>query len=252
MIVADGVRGSRSGASLRQSCRPVIFWEIVAVASSRAAAPPCSSVLSPGALRPSCPARQLPAAAAAETGRQAVVRLAGPPLGARSSGLPAPPVSSSTRSPTRSRPSRCSRCGRRSRRNVSLIQASCARGLPRLFSSSGAAVLRTCALPLRARELHWARVLFAWSVIAGSRGFRAARSERSSQSSGLSATRLACFATRAPPASVRAVLVLELVDVDRLCPFPRLAERLCATAGILPTAIAIPSTDSVVHGYRSR
>ena len=88
MIVADGVRvlaiGSLAATILLDR---VIFWEIVAVAFVEGSGTAVFFGAQPGALRAVVPARQLPAAAAAETGRQAVVRLAGPPLGGALFGL---------------------------------------------------------------------------------------------------------------------------------------------------------------------
>src|SRR5207244_5230407 len=49
---------------------------------------------------------------------------------------------------------------------------------------------------------------------------------------------------------VRAVLVLELWTWLGCAAFLIWPSVYVLTAGILPTALAIPSTDSVVHGYR--
>src|SRR5256714_5537197 len=82
MIAADGVRvlaiGSLAATILLHRGA---FWQVVLVAVVDGAGGALFSAGQTGALRAVVPARQLPAAAGAETGRAAVVRLAGPPLG---------------------------------------------------------------------------------------------------------------------------------------------------------------------------
>ncbi len=88
MIAADGVRvlaiGSLAATILLDR---VAFWQIVVVAFVEGIGVAVFYGAQPGALRAVVPAHQLPAAAATETGRQAVVRLAGPPLGGALFGL---------------------------------------------------------------------------------------------------------------------------------------------------------------------
>ena len=88
MIAADGMRvlaiGSLAAMILLDR---VAFWQVVAVAFVEGSGSALFFGARPGALRAVVPARQLPAAAATETGRQAVVRLAGPPLGGALFGL---------------------------------------------------------------------------------------------------------------------------------------------------------------------
>src|SRR3989441_10798585 len=95
MIAADGVRvvavGTLAATILLDR---IAFWEIAVVAFVEGSGTALFFGAQPGALRAVVPAPQLPAAAAAETGRQAVVRLAGPPPGGalfgRASALPVP------------------------------------------------------------------------------------------------------------------------------------------------------------------
>src|SRR6266542_2284309 len=88
MIAADGVRvvavGSLAAAILIDE---IVFWAIPLVAFVEGAGGALFSAAGPGALRAVVPARRLPAAAGVQTGRQAAVSLAGPPLGGALFGL---------------------------------------------------------------------------------------------------------------------------------------------------------------------
>src|SRR6266699_1079169 len=88
MIAADGVRvlaiGSLAATILLHR---IAFWAIPLVAFVEGTGAALFSAAQAGALRAVVPARQLPAAAGAQTGRQAAVRLAGPPLGGALFGL---------------------------------------------------------------------------------------------------------------------------------------------------------------------
>ena len=88
MIAADGVRVLAIGglAAMILLDRSA-FWVIALVAFVEGAGAVLFSVAHAGALRAVVPARQLPAAVATQTGRQAAVRLAGPPLGGALFGL---------------------------------------------------------------------------------------------------------------------------------------------------------------------
>src|SRR5215475_2754811 len=82
MVAADGVRvlavGSLAAAVLLDR---VAFWPIPLVAFVEGAGAALFAPAHAGAMRAVVPTRQLPAAAGAQTGRQAAVRLGGPPLG---------------------------------------------------------------------------------------------------------------------------------------------------------------------------
>src|SRR6266480_8080367 len=65
----------------------VPYWAIVLVAFIEGVGAAFFSVAYTGALRAVVPTRQLPSAAGAQTGRQAAVQLAGPPLGGALFGL---------------------------------------------------------------------------------------------------------------------------------------------------------------------
>jgi MFS family permease len=139
MILADGVRVLAIGTlAVTILLDRVAFWEVVVVAFVEGIGSALFFGAQPGALRAVVPANQLPAAAAAETGRQAVVRLAGPPLGGALFSLArAVPFVVDALSYA------FSRCGRRFRRNVSRTSRRCARGSRRASTLSGAS--RSCA-----------------------------------------------------------------------------------------------------------
>src|SRR2546429_338597 len=88
MLAADGVRvlaiGGLAAAILLHA---VPYWAIVLVAFIEGVGAAFFSVAYTGALRAVVPTRQLPSAAGAQTGRQAAVQLAGPPLGGALFGL---------------------------------------------------------------------------------------------------------------------------------------------------------------------
>lgn len=109
MIAADGVRVlAVGGLAATLLLDGIVFWAIPLVAFIEGAGAAFFSAAHAGALRAVVPARQLPAAAGAQTGRQAAWRSAARRSGARSSGSPARSRSSSTLSHTRSRLCRCS------------------------------------------------------------------------------------------------------------------------------------------------
>src|SRR5215218_9755423 len=88
MIAADAVRvlaiGGLAAAILLDG---IVFWAIPLVAFVEGCGAAVFGAAQAGALRAVVPPRQLPAAAAAQSGRQAAVGLAGPPLGGALFGL---------------------------------------------------------------------------------------------------------------------------------------------------------------------
>ena len=88
MIAADGVRLLTIGSlAVTILLDRIAFWMLPLAGLVEGAGWTLFSAAYAGALRAVVPVRQLPAAAAAETGRVAVVRLAGPPLGGALFGL---------------------------------------------------------------------------------------------------------------------------------------------------------------------
>jgi MFS family permease len=88
MLGADGLRVlAVGGLAAAVVADRLAFWAIVVVGFAEGAGTALFLAAQAGALRAVVPARQLPAAAATQTGRQAAVRLAGPPLGGALFGL---------------------------------------------------------------------------------------------------------------------------------------------------------------------
>ncbi len=253
MIVADGVRvlaiGSLAATILLDR---VIFWEIVAVAFVEGSGTAVFFGAQPGALRAVVPARQLPAAAAAETGRQAVVRLAGPPLGGALFGLArALPFLVDALSYAFSTVSLLAmRTPFQEERepHTASLRSRLAEGFHFVWRQP---FLRTCALLFGLGNFIGPGVLFAVVVIGRQQGLSGG--EVGALIAGFGACLLvgslvSPLVRRLLP--VRAVLVLELWTWIGCAVFLVWPSVYVLTAGILPTALAIPSTDSVVHGYR--
>jgi hypothetical protein len=253
MIAADGVRVLAIGSlAVTILLDRVVFWEVVAVAFVEGSGSAVFFGAQPGALRAVVPARQLPAAAATETGRQAVVRLAGPPLGGALFGLAralpflvdAVSYAFSTLSLLAMRtPFQEEREPHRAS-----VRTRLAEGFRFVWSQP---FLRTSALLFGLTNFIGPGVLFAVVVIGKQQGLSGG------EVGALIAVFGACLllgslvsplVRRVLP--VRAVLLLELWTWLGCAVFLVWPNVYVLTAGILPTALAIPSTDSVVHGYR--
>jgi MFS family permease len=253
MIAADVVRvlaiGSLAATILLDR---VAFWQIVAVAFVEGSGSALFFGAQPGALRAVVPARQLPAAAAAETGRQAVVQLAGPPLGGALFGLaralPFLVDAVSYAFSTLSLLAMRTPFQEEREPHLASPRSRLAEGFRFVWSQP---FLRTCALLFGLTNFIGPGVLFAVVVIAKEQGLSGG------EVGALIAVFGACLllgslvsplVRRLLP--VRAVLLLELWTWLGCAVFLVWPNVYVLTAGILPTALAIPSTDSVVHGYR--
>jgi predicted MFS family arabinose efflux permease len=253
MIAADGVRVLAIAALAATILFDrVAFWEIVAVAFVEGSGSALFFGAQPGALRAVVPAHQLPAAAAAETGRQAVVRLAGPPLGGALFGLArALPFLVDAVSYAFSTVSllamRTPFQEEREAHSASL-RARLAEGFRYVWSQP---FLRTCAVLFGLTNFIGPGVLFAIVVIGRQQGLSGGEIGALVAAFGaclLLGSFLSSVVRRVLP--VRAVLVLELWTWLGCAAFLVWPSVYVLTVAILPTALAIPSTDSVVHGYR--
>jgi MFS family permease len=253
MIAADGVRvlaiGSLAATILLDR---VAFWQVVVVAFVEGSGTALFSAARPGALRAVVPTPQLPAAAAVESGRGAAVQLAGPPLGgalfgiARALPFLADAISYAfstlsllaMRTPFQEdrEPHRAS------------IRTRLAEGLRFVW---GRPFLRTCALLFGLTNFIGPGVLFAVVVIGKEQGLSGGEVGVLVSAFG-ACLLLGSFASpivrRLLP--VRAVLLLELWTWIGCAGFVLWPNVYVLVVCILPTALAIPSTDSVVHGYR--
>jgi MFS family permease len=232
MILADGVRVLAIGTlAVTILLDRVSFWEVVVVAFVEGIGSALFFGAQPGALRAVVPAHQLPAAAAAETGRQAVVRLAGPPLGgalfALARAVPFVVDALSYAFSTLSLLAMRTPFQEEREPHLSSLRSRLAEGFHFVWSQP---FLRTCALLFGLANFIGPGVLFAVVVIGKDQGL----------SGGEIGALIAVFG----------VLLLELWTWLGCAVFLIWPNVYVLTAGILPTALAIPSTDSVVHGYR--
>jgi len=253
MIAADVVRvlaiGSLAATILLDR---VAFWQIVAVAFVEGSGSALFFGAQPGALRAVVPARQLPAAAAAETGRQAVVQLAGPPLGGALFGLaralPFLVDAVSYAFSTLSLLAMRTPFQEEREPHLASLRSRLAEGFRFVWSQP---FLRTCALLFGLTNFIGPGVLFAVVVIAKEQGLSGGEVGALIAAFGaclLLGSLVSPLVRRLLP--VRAVLLLELWTWLGCAVFLVWPNVYVLTAGILPTALAIPSTDSVVHGYR--
>jgi hypothetical protein len=253
MIAADAVRlvaiASLAAAILADR---IPFWAIVLVAFVEGSGRAVFSAAEPGAMRAVVPARQLPAAAAAQTGRQAAVQMAGPPLGgalfgiARALPFLADAVSYSfsiglllaMRTPFQEA----------RRRGRSSLRERVAEGFRFLW---GQPFLRICAVLFGLSNFIGPGVLLAVVVIGRRQGLSGGQVGLLVAAFGaclLLGSFLSPLVRRHLP--VRAVLLAEFWTWMGSGLFLVWPSVYVLAASILPTALAIPSSDSVVHGYR--
>jgi hypothetical protein len=253
MIAADGVRvlaiGSLAAVILVHSAP---FWAIVLVAFVEGIGSAVFAAAYPGALRAVVATRQLPAAAGAQTGRQAAVQLAGPPLGGALFGLaralPFGVDAVSYAFSTVSLLAMKKPFQEERELDLSRLRSRLAEGFRFLW---GQPFLRTCALLFGLANFIGPGLLLAVVVIGTRQGLSGGAIGVLVAAFGaclLVGSFLSPLVRRLLP--VRAVLVLELWTWVGCALFLVWPSVYVLTAGLLPTALAIPSTDSVVHGYR--
>ena len=253
MIAADGVRlvaiGGLAAAILADR---MAFWAIPLVAFVEGGGSAVFSAAEPGALRAVVPPRQLPAAAGAQTGRQAAVMLAGPPVGGALFGVArALPFLADALSylcsigmllAMRTPFQEARQPGRLS------LRSRVAEGFRFLW---GQPFLRSCAVLFGLANFIGPGVLLAVVVIGRRQGLSGGRVGVLVAAFGaclLLGSFLSPLVRRRLP--VRAVLLLEFWTWMGSGLFLIWPSVYVLAASILPTALAIPSTDSVVHGYR--
>lgn len=253
MIAADVVRvlaiGGLASAILLNH---VAFWQIPLVAFVEGAGSALFGAAQAGAFRAVVPLRQLPAAVSAKTGRDAAVMLAGPPFGgalfslARALPFVVDAISYAfstiallaMRTPFQET---------RERERVSL-RTELTEGFRFLW---GQPFLRTCALLFALGNFIGPSILFVLVVVGRRQGLSGGTIGLLVASFGaclLLGSLLSPFVRRHLP--VRGVLLLELWTWLGCAAFLIHPSVYVLTVSILPSALAIPSTDSVVHGYR--
>jgi MFS family permease len=253
MIAADGVRvlavGGLAAAILADR---LAFWAIPLVAFVEGAGAALFAAAQAGALRAVVPARQLPGAAGAQTGRLAAVGLAGPTIGGALFGVArALPFLVDAVSYAFSTVSLLAMRGpfQEAREpDRSSLRSRLAEGFGFLW---GHRFLRVCAFLFGLSNFIGVGVLFAVVVLGQRQGLSGGRVGLLLSAFGGCVLLGSFLAPRVSRVlSVRAVLLLELWTWLGCGLFLIWPNVYVLVAGTLPTALAIPSTNSVVHGYR--
>jgi hypothetical protein len=252
MIAADAVRvlavGSIAAAILFDQ---IEFWQIPLVAFVEGAGAAVFSAAQVGALRAVVPPRQLPAAVGAQTGRQAAVQLAGPPLGGALFGLaralPFIVDAVSYAFSTLSLLAMRTPFQEKREPDLASLRSRLAEGFRFLWSRP---FLRTCAMLYGLTNFIGPGLLLAVVVVGQRQGLSGGEVGALVAAFGaclLLGSLLSPLVRRLLP--VRAVLLLELWMWLGCAVFLVWPSVFVLTAGLLPAALAIPSTDSVVRGY---
>jgi len=253
MISADALRlVALAALGAAVLTRHVAFWEVALVAFVEGTGSAFFASASVGALRAVVPIAQLPAAAGAQTGRQAAVQLIGPPIGGALFGLrralPFLVDAGSYLISTGSLLAMRSPFQEGGQPDSGPLGQRIAEGFRFLWRRP---FLRTCALLFGLGNFIGPGVLFALIVIGRRQGLSAAAISGLVAVSGaaiLIGSFLSSRIIRIMPA--RAVLLLELWTGTACAAFLIWPSVYVLTASIVPTALVIPSTNSVVHGYR--
>jgi MFS family permease len=253
MIAAHAVRAAAiGGLSVLVLLDEVVYWIVPAVAFVEGAGAAVFSAAQAGAFRAVVPTSQLPGAVAVVTGREAAVSVASPALGGVLFGVArALPflvhavlyVFSATALLAMRTPFQQGRDA-----DSSPLRSRVAEGFRFLWDN---AFLRTVALLFGLANFIGPGVLFAIVVIGEEQGLTSGRVGLLVAAFGafiLVGSFLSPLVRRALP--VRGVLLLELWTWTGCGLFVIWPNVYVLTASILPTALAIPSTDSVVHSYR--
>ena len=253
MIAADGVRViAVGGLAVAILADRLQFWVIPLVALVEGAGAALFAAAQAGAVRAVVPARQLPGAAGAQTGRLAAVGLVGPTLGGALFGVArALPFLVDAVSYAFSTVSVLAMRGpfQEAREpDRSPLRSRLAEGFHFLW---GHRFLRVCAFLFGLANFVGAGVLFAVVVLGHRQGLSGGQTGLLLSVFGgcvLLGSFLAPLVSRV--LSVRAVLLLELWTWLGCGLFLIWPNVYVLAASVLPTALAIPSTNSVVHGYR--
>jgi MFS family permease len=253
MIASDVVRALAVGAlALAVVLDAVPFWSIVLVAVVEGIGTAFFSSAQTGALRSVVPMAQMPAAISAQTGRRAAVMVAGPPLGgalfqaARS--LPFFADAASYAFSTGSLLAMRTPFQEKREPDTGSLRSRLTAGARFIWSRP---FLRVCACLFGLASFIGQGLLLALVVLGAQDGLTGGQVGLLVSSFGaavLLGSLLSPFVRRRLP--IRAVLVLELWTWPICGIFLIWPSVYVLAVGMLPTALAIPSTDSVVHGYR--
>jgi MFS family permease len=253
MIAAHALRAvAVGGLGVLLLLDAIAFWVIPLVAFVEGSVAALFAASSAGALRAVVPRRQLPAAVSVVTGREAVVTLAAPPLGGAlfqlSRALPflvhaVTYVFSTVALLAMRTPFEEER-----EPDTSPLRTRLAVGFRFLWDHP---FLRTTSLLFALANFVGPGVLLAILVIGEDQGLTGGQVGLLLSAFGagvLLGSFLSPFVRRRLP--VRGVLLLELWTWTGCAAFLVWPSVYVLTASIVPTALAIPSTDSVVRGYQ--
>ena len=253
MIAADVVRAlAIAFLAATILLHHVVFWEIPIVAFVEGAGSALFGAAQAGAMRAVVPLRQLPAAAGAKTGRDAAVLLAGPPLGGAlfslARAVPFVVDALSYACSTIALLAMRTPFQQHRERSVASLRTELAEGFRFLW---GQPFLRTCALLFALGNFIGPSILFVLVVVGRRQGLSGGTIGVLVAAFGaclLLGSFLSPLVRRLLP--VRGILLLELWTWLGCALFLVDPSVYVLAASILPSALAIPSTDSVVHGYR--
>jgi predicted MFS family arabinose efflux permease len=228
------------------------LWAIVLISFVSGAAAAVFTTAYAGAVRSVVPKAQIPDATSVQTGRQAAVSLAGPPLGGALFGVARalPFVVDAVSYACSALSLLAMRTPFQEERapDAATFRTQLVEGMRFTWNRP---FLRTCALLFGLTNFIGPGVLFAVVVIGNRQGLSGA--EIGLLLAAFSACLLlGSFAARhvRRVLPVRAVLLLEFWTWAGCGVFLIWPDVYVLTAGTLVTALVIPSTDSVVHGYR--
>ncbi len=253
MIVSDGVRAAALACmAIGLVVLHLPYWVVAVVAAVEGAGSTMFAAALPGAVRAVVPTEQLPEAAGAQTGRQAVVLIVGPPAGGAlfelGRALPFLVDACSYACSTLSLLLMRVRFEEDRVPDASSVRARMREGMSFTWHLP---FLRVTAFLYGLLNFTATALLFCIVVIGRGQGL----------SGGAIGLLTAGFAASVllgsliSPSlrrilSVRAVLLLEVWAWLGCALFLVWPTALALTLGLVPVGLAIPSTDSVVHGYR--
>jgi MFS family permease len=228
------------------------FWLILAIAFADGIGTVVFSAAQSGALRSVVPVPQMPEASATVTGRRSVVILAGPPLGGALFGLaralPFLADAGSYAFSTLSLLAMRTPFQQPREPDAAPLRAQITEGLRYLWDH---AFLRTCALLFGIGNFVFPGLALATVVIGKRHGLSSGEIGLLTAAFGaalLLGALLSGYSRRF--LSVRTILLLELWTWTGSALFLIWPSVYVLTVSMLPTALVIPSTDSVVHGFR--
>jgi len=253
MIAADGIRVLAIGTLVTTILAGgLTFWEIPVIAFVEGLGAVLFSGAQTGALRSVVPAPQMPAASATQTARNSIVLLAGPPLGGVLFGIArAVPFAVDVASYAFSTVSLLAMrtpFQETREREPTRLRSEMAEGFRYLWQH---AFLRTCALLFGIGNFVFPGVYLVIVVVGKRQGLSGGEIGALTAAFGIC---LLIGSLLSPLSrrffSVRTILLLELWTWSSSAVFLIWPSVYVLTAAIIPQALTIPSTDSVVHGYR--